>query len=128
MKYFRHNKQPISEKKPIAAKPPTKYQMPHVSYVPFVTNDFGEDEASHDRHLKILSLEWKKSKPNKHFIGELMKQTFAVRRQRILTSQVSTEILLKDYSPRQQYNQVCVHTRYVYYNKMFYVLTCTCPA
>ena len=110
MKYFRRNRQPVkqdpSTEKSMAAKKPT-YQMPNVPSLPLLSD--GEDEASHDRHVKVLSLEFKKAKPNKHAVAELMKRTFTVRRQRILTTPgpVSMESLLKTYPPFRQYNQVC---------------------
>lgn len=108
MKYFRRNRVPVqhelSTKKMVVAKIPT-YQMPHVPSLPPIAD--GEDEASHDRHVKVLSLEFKKGKPNKHAVAELMKRTFSVRRQRILTAPLSMESLLKTYPPLKQYNQVC---------------------
>ena len=59
------------------------------------------------RHVKVLCLEFKKATPNKHTVAELMKLTFTVRRQRILTVPVSMEFLLKTHPPFRQYNQVC---------------------
>lgn len=109
MKYFRRNKTTHTEKKESAARIPTRNQMPHVSSLPIITG-VGEDEASHDRHVKILALECKKSKPNKHALGELMNRTFPIRRQRIMSSQESMESLLKTYPPLQQYNQVFLVT------------------
>ena len=56
------------------------------------------------RHVKVLCLEFKKATPNKHTVAELMKLTFTVRRQRILTAPVSMKSLLKTYPPFRQYN------------------------
>ena len=64
--------------------------MPHVPAVPIVVD--GEDEASYERHVKLLSLEYKKAKPNKHSVTELMKRTFSFRRRRILAGDLSMEI------------------------------------
>ena len=98
MKYFRRNRVPMqhepSTKKMAVAKMPT-YQMPHVPSLPPY------------RHVKVLSSEFKKGKPNKHAVAELMKRTFSVQRQRILTAPLSMQSLLKTYPPLKQYNQVC---------------------
>lgn len=111
MKYFRRNKAPVqheaSTKKTATAKTVAKLQMPHIPALPLIAD--GEDEASHDRHVKVLSLEYKKAKPNKHSVADLMKRTFAVRRQRILNAAVSMESLLKTYPPLREYNQVCMY-------------------
>ena len=110
LKYFRRNKSvqcPMPETKRAAQRKPVKQQMPHMSTLPPTLQDVGEDEASHDRHVKILALEWKKSKPNRHSVGELMRRTFGIRRQKILSSQVSLDCLLQCYPPLQQYREVC---------------------
>ena len=80
--------------------------MPHITTIPCITDSIGEDEASHDRHTKILSLEWKKSKPNKHAVSELMRRTFTVRRERIMSSPVPMDSLLSTYPPLRQYKEV----------------------
>ena len=111
MKYFRRNKSNIqcsmSESKRAMQKNPLKQQMPHISTLPHTMDSVGEDEASHDRHVKLLALEWRKSKPNRHAIGELMRRTFGVRRKNILSSPASLDCLLKSYPPLQQYGEVC---------------------
>ena len=78
--------------------------MPHVPAVPIVVD--GEDEASYERHVKLLSLEYKKAKPNKHSVTELMKRTFSFRRRRILAGDLSMEMLLKRYPPLKEYSQI----------------------
>ena len=61
-------------------------------------------------HLyKVLCLEWKKNKPNTIVIADLMRRTYVVRRQKILSTQLSMGNLLKTYPPLQQYKQVCMH-------------------
>ena len=45
----------------------------------------GEDEVSYKRHLMSLKAEWSKRHPNEQFVDQLMKLTFAQRRQWILT-------------------------------------------
>ena len=110
MKYFRRNKAPVqhepSTKKMATAKTVAKLQMPHIPALPLIVH--GEDEASHDRHVNVLSLEYKKAKPNKHSVADLTKQPFTVRRQRILNAPVSMESLMKTYPPLREYNQVCI--------------------
>ena len=101
MKYFRRNrskKQSTTEKSTTPTKV-TKPQMPPVTIFSHKADCTAEDEASHSRHVKLLSLEWKKSKPNKHAIHELMAQTFTTRRQSIVTSPPTLECLLKTYPP-----------------------------
>ena len=85
----------------------TKPQMPHVTIFSHKADCTVKDEASHSRHVKLLSLEWKKTKPNKHAIHELMARTFTTRRQSIVTSPPKLECLLKTYPPLQQYSEVC---------------------
>ena len=71
-------------------------QMPHVPSLPLMITD-GEDEASHDRHVQVLSMEHAcHGKLHPHHL----------RRQRILAGQFSMESLLKTYPPIRQYNQV----------------------
>lgn len=111
MKYFRRNRtveRPQTEKKEKVQINPTRHQMPHVSALPMITDSAGEDQASHDRHIKILSLEWKKKKTNKHAIAELMRRTFMERRQRILSSPISMDNLLAMYPPLQHYGEVSI--------------------
>ena len=107
---YRRNKAPVqhepSTKKMATAKTVAKLQMPHIPALPLIVD--GEDEAFHDRHVKVLSLEYKKAKPNKHSVADLMKRTFTVRGQRILNAPVSMESLLKTYPPLREYNQVCI--------------------
>ena len=80
MKYFRRNKTPVqqepSTKKTAAVKKAARLQMPHIPSLPLIAD--GEDEASHDRHVKVLSLKYKKAKPNKHSVTDLMKRTFTI--------------------------------------------------
>ena len=99
-------KNPGSDRKDVVQAKPSRHQMPHITAVPCIADGVGEDEASHDRHVKILSLEWKKHKPNKHAISELMRRTFVVRRQRILSSPVAVDSLLGSYPPLRQYGEV----------------------
>ena len=40
----------------------------------------GEDQASHDKHVKLLKQECKKVNPNKATCKELMKRTYPIRR------------------------------------------------
>ena len=61
--------------KPKTAQMPTALPMPKISD--------GEDEAAHDRHVKLLKAECKKVAPNRHIYKELMKRTFGFRRQGI---------------------------------------------
>ena len=65
-------------------------QMPTLLSIPLAD---GEDEASHDRHVKMLKSECKKVNPSKMVYGELMKRTFAFRRQMVMENIDCTLIL-----------------------------------
>ena len=109
MKYFRRNRsdtQSTTERSTTPTKV-SKPQMPHVTFFSHKADCTVEDEASHSRHVKLLSLEWKKTKPNKHAIHELMAWTYTTRRQRFVTSPPTLECLLKTYPLLQQYSEVC---------------------
>ena len=60
-KYFRKDK-PKLNVKAAGARPSIQKQMPATPAPPIVPH--GKDEASHKRHLNMLSLEAKKVKPN----------------------------------------------------------------
>ena len=76
--------------------PPQKVIMPSASSdVPILP--VGEDDASQQRHLKLLQTEMKKVNPNKQITRELMKRTFPTRRKEILQDGGSVEAILKMY-------------------------------
>ena len=57
----------------------------------------GEDDASQQRHLKLLQAEMKKVNPNKHIIRDLMARTFPTRWQEILEDGRSVTDIRKVY-------------------------------
>ena len=73
---------------------PKARQMPTLLGIPLAD---GEDEASHDRHVKVLKSECKKVNPSKMVYGELMKRTFAFRRQMVMENTHSVDYLLSGY-------------------------------
>ena len=68
----------------------------------------GEDDASHKRHLNMLSLEAKKVKPNEKSLQELMRRTFPIRRQDIVDNSIPIGTLLKQYPPLEKYRYVSI--------------------
>ena len=56
----------------------------------------GEDAVSYERHIKALSAEYRKAKPNEGVVTELMAITFRQRRQEIVEkAMLVREVLLK---------------------------------
>lgn len=78
-------------------------KSPHVAKVVMPTAPtapglpIGEDEASQQRHLKMLSSEMKKVHPKKQITRELMKRTFSTRRKQILDGMGSVKDILAVY-------------------------------
>lgn len=108
IKYFRRVRSPVKKQehafpKKAVLKPQTR-QLPHTPLIHLVAD--GEDEASHDRHVNFLGLEYKKSKINKHAVADLMRRTFPIRRQKILEGIVSIDRLLHTYPPLKEFQQV----------------------
>ena len=75
--------------------PPQKAVKPSTGVVPMLPT--GEDDASQQRHLKLLQAEMKKVNPNKHIIRDLMARTFPTRWQEILEDSGSVRDILKVY-------------------------------
>ena len=73
---------------------PKVRQMPTLLGIPLAD---GEDEASHDRHIKMLKSECKKVNPSKMVCGELMKRTFTFRCQMVMENTYSVDYLLSLY-------------------------------
>ena len=85
---------------------PKKLQMPDSPAPPLVPK--GEDSASHDRHVKLLKAECKKSNPNKHVYQELMKRIFSTRREKIVdNSGFSVDRILNEYPAMRYPSEVC---------------------
>ena len=69
------------------------------------STDDGEDAVSYERHIKALSAEYRKAKPNEGVVTELMAITFRQRRQEIV-EKAMPELLLK-FPFLRHYGQVC---------------------
>lgn len=67
------------EAKKVQVVKPVMPSTPDVPALPI-----GEDEASQQRHLRMLKNEMKKVNPNKGITRELMKKTFPTRRRAIV--------------------------------------------
>ena len=105
-KYFRKDKPKLNIKAAGARPSLPKKQMPATPAPPIAPH--GEDEASHKRHLNMLSLEAKKVKPNEKSLLELMKRTFPLRRQDIVDNSLPIATLLKQYPPLEKYRYVSI--------------------
>lgn len=57
----------------------------------------GEDVASFERHNRCLKLEYKKKKPLMETVGQLMRLSFAMRRNDIMSSSKPISVILSDY-------------------------------
>ncbi len=68
----------------------------------------GEDETSFKRHNKLLSIEYKKSKPNMAVVTSLMERTYAYRRIDILENSTDINEILSKYPFLQNLDQVRV--------------------
>ena len=74
----------------------------------------GEDNTSFERHNRLLSIEYSKTKRNEANVKELMKISFAMRRNDILENGHSFDILQK-----YPFLQIHEHVRYTYLKMSF---------
>ena len=90
---------------PVAKKPRKEFkQFPQVFKELSIPP--GEDEASNSRNKKVLSLEEKKSHPNKSTISVLMDRTFTFRRQDLMKSVRPVKEILATYPSLKCLEQV----------------------
>ena len=66
----------------------------------------GEDKASFKIHMSSLKKEHARITPRPHVMADLMKKTFHVRRQEIMTSPTTVTNLLKAYPSLKKYDIV----------------------
>ena len=66
----------------------------------------GEDAVSYERQIKVLQVEYKKANRNRAVVGNLMKRSFALRRQEILEKTVNIEHILVRFPFLQEADQV----------------------
>ena len=69
--------------------------------------NLGEDGASYKRNILRLKAEYKKAKPNKVIVNDLMTRTFPMRRNEILNSPSSLSNTFDKFPFLQDSNQVC---------------------
>ena len=72
-----------------------KSVMPVIPDAPLLPT--GEDEASQQRHLRMLKSEMKKVNPNKQIYRELMKKTFPTRRKAVVEGLGTVKEILDTY-------------------------------
>lgn len=70
------------------------------------STDDGEDAVSYERHIKALSAEYRKAKPNEGVVTELMAITFRQRRQEIVEKAMLVRELLLKFPFLRHYEQV----------------------
>lgn len=73
------------------------------------TDNSGEDQAAHDRHLNYLQNECHKGKPNSEIKRKLMDRTFNIRRHNIMHNPTSVQQLITLYPPLQEYDEVSIN-------------------
>ncbi len=62
-----------------------KNKLPGITHIPSTpVRSPGEDSVSFKRHNNVLKLEFKKTHRNSEVVADLMKRTFAIRRNNIL--------------------------------------------
>ena len=118
MKYLR-NAKPRPRKKPrseisgdedTSDEPPAKkerkqyIQYPRSPAAPLILS--GEDKGSHSRHTKMLQLEEHKVSPDTKVVSDLMRRTYAFRRQEILEQPQPIQHLLQRYPSLKRAEQV----------------------
>ena len=88
------------------------------------TQATGEDNNSHDRHVKLLQMEERKVSPDMNIVADLMKRTFLIRRTGIMDEPQPVYQLLKVYPFLRKYDQVIQQN----YNawSVNYILTFSC--
>ena len=108
-KEFRRNKKP-SAPKPSKSKviPSTSKQQSPGRMIAIPDVPDGEDETSFIRHNKLIKSEMAKgNKKNSVVLGDLIKQSFAMRRRDILENSYHVQIILGKYPFLKEPNQVC---------------------
>ena len=59
------------------------------------STDDGEDAVSYERHIKAMTAEYRKTKPNEGVVTELMAITFRQRREVVEKAMLVSEVLQK---------------------------------
>ena len=101
MKYLRKNRS--TPRQDVSTPPPSRVyrkQMPATPPVPYTG---GEDETSHEQHLRYLAAECRKVKPNPTITLQLMRRTFALRQKEIKENHLSMQ---NKYPPLKSYKEV----------------------
>ena len=112
-KNFRRNRQ--NKKKPALIQPhssinndkgktTSKGKLPAAPTPP--TLPAGEDAVSFARHCRVLQAEYKKTTHNPQTVADLMKRTFALRREDISTHSYSLDEIYEKYPFLQESEQV----------------------
>ena len=71
----------------------------------------GEDGASFARHNSLLKVEARKGKPNRSIVSEIMKVSFHMRRNDILSEPKPLSELLESYPFLKDYDEVCINNK-----------------
>ena len=77
------------------------------------STDDGEDAVSYERHIKAMTAEYRKVKPNEGVVTELMAITFRQRREEVVEkAMLVSEVLLK-FPSFHHYEQVKNNTKWL---------------
>ena len=74
----------------------------------------GEDKISFSRHVKALQAEFKKVRPNKAVVGELMSSSFSLRRKDIIENPRDLASILDKYPFLGKTDEVGFMYMYIY--------------
>ena len=116
-KNFRRNRQKktkpvlsqssIDINKPTSKVTHTSGKLPGITAAPKQpTLPAGEDSVSFARHSRVLQAEYKKTTHNPQTVADLMKRTFALRREDILAHSYNLDELYEKYPFLQECEQV----------------------
>ena len=94
------NSEPSSSPKPFI-EPKSHPDPPSIPIIPE-----GEDQHSHDRHAKLLSVECRKVNPNSAVKKKLMDHNFPFRRKEIISNPTLVSTITKIYPPLKEYIEV----------------------
>ena len=101
------SKRAQDEEKSLSAMPAKQQKIQYLQRYPIPPKIvLSEDNASYQRHIKMLQLESQKTSPDKRTIANLMSLTYPFRRQEILEKGMEIANILKIYPPLKKIDQV----------------------
>ena len=108
------SKRPQDEEKPLSAMPAKQQKKQYLPRYPIPPKiALSEDNASYQRHIKMLQSEAQKTSPVKRTIMSLMSLTYPFRRQEILEKGMEIANILKIYPPLKKLTRYPEPKKYV---------------